>query len=538
MKSSWSGSAALSVVLVGLVAGCGSSGKSTAGAGGGPVGTGGAVATGGVVGTGGTPGIGGGLATGGAVAGGGARGTGGVVGPGGALGTGGVAGTGGVVGPGGTLGTGGRATGGAAGTAGVANGGARGTGGTAGTAGGTRGTGGVLGTGGTRGSGGATGSGGARGSGGATGTGGVGTGGASGIDGGADPGIPVGHCGAQRGRYFPATSWIYTDVSDAPVRANSAATTAWLETAGGWGNGNRLQMDISFVILDGNASTQRVAPTTTDPMEYSTDCDPNVSMPVPAGGRIEGQADYICPGRTSGSPDEDCHMLVADFSSHTLFEAYQATYSQGLFYTTCTIAWDMTRDVWGAPPAPGSTLPPVATRNWGIGRQCTGPDAAGFPIAPLLFTIGDIQSGKVEHAIRFALPNNRMQRAPSSGAAYPVFVWPATHAGGPSAISPDAPIYGSRWRLKPNFDPASRGLDPANPVVKAVVYGLEHYGMLIADGGDIALMAEDSTSCTQTWDDLWGDPGSRVLNGIKPSDFDVLDTGGTDAGYDCVRNAR
>jgi hypothetical protein len=29
-----------------------------------------------------------------------------------------------------------------------------------------------------------------------------------------------------------------------------------------------------------------------------------------------------------------------------------------------------------------------------------------------------------------------------------------------------------------------------------------------------------------------------VLNGIKPSDFDVLDAGGTDSGYDCVRNAR
>jgi hypothetical protein len=62
--------------------------------------------------------------------------------------------------------------------------------------------------------------------------------------------------------------------------------------------------------------------------------------------------------------------------------------------------------------------------------------------------------------------------------------------------------------------------------------------MLLSDGGDIALTAEDGTGCSQTWDDLWGSKASRVLNGILPSDFDVLDTGGTDSGYDCVRNTR
>jgi len=315
--------------------------------------------------------------------------------------------------------------------------------------------------------------------------------------------------------------------------------TAWLETNGGWGNSNRFQIDVSFVILDADASTPRVGVYANDPMDYSGDCDPNVMMPVPSGGHIEGYPDYTCPGRTTGNPTDDCHMLVADFSSNSLFEAYQATYSGGNFYSTCMINWNMTKDVWGAPPAAGAAaLPPVAQRNWGIGRECTGPDAGGFPIAPLLFTVGDILSGKVEHAIRFALPNPRMQRAAVSGDTEPVYVWPATHAGGPEAYDANAPIYGTRWRLKANFDPTSRGLDPNNAVVKAVVYGLQHYGMLLADGGEIALMAEDDGNCSATWDSLWGDPGSRALNGIRPSDFDILDTGGTDAGWDCVRNAR
>lgn len=362
--------------------------------------------------------------------------------------------------------------------------------------------------------------------------------GGSGGDSGGGSGrtVPVGHCGARTGLYFPESSWVYTDVSSAPVRANSAATTAWLEGAGGWGNSNRFQLDTSFVINDATRDARRYVSSDADPIMYSPDCDPNVAFPLVAGGRIEGQPGYVCPNRAAGRITEDCHLIVVDFDNNKLLEGYAATFEQDRLFTNCSIAWDMTRDVWGAPPAAGSMLPPVSSRNWGIGRDCTGPDAAGFPIAPLLITIGDVMRGRVEHPIRFALPNGRMQRAAAMGQPGPVYVWPATHAGGPTANDPNAPIYGSRWRLRAGFDPASRGLDPSNPVVRAVVYGLQHYGMLLADGGEIALMAEDSTGCSASWDSLWGPRGSRVLDGIRPSDFEIIDTGGTENGYDCARN--
>ncbi|MDC0672781.1 hypothetical protein [Nannocystis radixulma] len=346
----------------------------------------------------------------------------------------------------------------------------------------------------------------------------------------------VGHCGARTGRYFPENSWIYADVTDAPVRPDSAATTAWLAAHGGWGNDNHFQIDTSLVINEADASTPRATRTPDDPVPYGSDCDPGVQMPLPDGGRIEGLPDYVCPGRVEGEYEGDCHLIVADFAGGFLYEAFRATYVDGQYYTECDVAWDMTRDVWGPPPAPGSTLPPVEEYQWGIGRDCTGPDAAGFPIAPLLFTVGDVMSGRVEHAIRFILPNDRMQRAPSDDVDGPMYVWPATHAGGPQAIDPSAPIYGSRWRLRADFDPASRGLDPANPVVQAVVWGLQHHGMLLADGGNIALTAESSDGCGTSWDDLWGDNAARVLDGIQPEDFDVIDVGGPEMGYDCVRN--
>lgn len=348
--------------------------------------------------------------------------------------------------------------------------------------------------------------------------------------------LPVGHCGALTGRYFGPDTWIYADISAAPVRPDSAATTGWLAANGGWGNNNIFQIDNSFIINDATADTPRYTRTGNDPVDYSTDCDPGVMFPIPPDGRIEGYPDLVCPGRVDGDYEGDCHLLVTDFASGFLYESYRATFTNGEYYTECDVAWDLSLDAWGPPPAPGSQLPPVDQFQWGIGRDCTGPDAAGFPIAPLLFTVGDVQSGRVQHAIRFILPNERMQRAPDDNTEGPMYSWPATHAGGPQAIDPAAPVYGSRWRLRPDFDPAAAGLDPTNPVVIAVVYGLQHHGMLLADGGNIALTAESSDGCGTSWDDLWGEDGARVLDGIQPTDFEVIDVGAPEMGYDCVRN--
>lgn len=338
--------------------------------------------------------------------------------------------------------------------------------------------------------------------------------------------LPIGHCGATEGRYFPANAWMYTDISSAPVHPRSTATTTWLEGQGGWGLG-RMQIDTSFVVLDAEASSPRVAPVVPDPGERYDSCDNDVAVPIPTGGRVEGYPDYVCPGRSDGDYEGDCHLLVVDHASSHLFESFSTSYVGGALYSTCVIDWDMTRDLWGAPPASSGPLP----TTWGIGRSCTSADAAGFPIAPLLFNVTEVSRGRIEHAIRFILPNARMQRSGEG----PLFVWPATHAGGPSNTDADAPIYGSRWRLRADFDPAAAGLDPQNLVVRAVVYGLQHYGMVLADGGNVALTAESDEGCGTTWESLWGEDGARVLAGIEPHHFEVLDTGPASVRDDCVR---
>src|SRR5205814_6181259 len=93
--------------------------------------------------------------------------------------------------------------------------------------------------------------------------------------------------------------------------------------------------------------------------------------------------------------------------------------------------------------------------------------------------VRETKAGAIKHALRFILPNNKIRKGPS-------FVPPASH--GTSATSSSAgPAYGMRLRLKSTFD--ASGITSAGG--KAVVQALKTYGMLLADGGNIALVGED-----------------------------------------------
>jgi hypothetical protein len=323
---------------------------------------------------------------------------------------------------------------------------------------------------------------------------------ACGSSGGSAP-PPTGGGASGTDPIFAAPNFWTRAVDAAPPHPQSAAMIARLVSQGGFGLG-RFQVDFSMVVLEAPAGAPQ-APFVESPGYYLPDCDRLSSVPLPPGGAIEGQPGYACDTAAN-----DCHLLVVDRAAGKLVEVYQATQgSGGTLHGLCAVSWGL------------STSYPAGMR----GDQCTSADAAGFPIAPLLFSADEIAAGSIDHAIRFILPNARMR----AGA----FVHPASHAGAPSGPA-DAVPYGARLRLRADYPVASL---PA--AAQVVARALQRYGMVLADGGNVALTARDDRFTVRKWSDAGFD--SHSLQAITAADFEVLDFGAPLAlTYDCVRNGR
>ncbi len=312
---------------------------------------------------------------------------------------------------------------------------------------------------------------------------------------GGDDGNPGQDFGSTGGPFFTQPMFFNRDVSGATKASNSGAIISALRAAGGWGNGDKMQIDFSIDVLGADGSTATRSFTATDEF-YDPDCD-QVAMPVPSGGNVEGENGYECTG------DGDCHLIVFNRDEGKLFEMWRANISDGTFYGGCLAVWN-TLQVYD------ETL---------RGDQCTSADAAGFPIAPLLFNADEVAAGKIDHAIRFVLPNDRVRKG---------YVRPATH-GTDTTGGTNAPPYGVHLRLRADYPIDSLPSEGAKVVARA----MQKYGMYHADGGNIALTAQSDRHTTAKWDGLL-EP--QDLAALKVEDFEVIDHGAMiTLTYDCMR---
>ena len=298
------------------------------------------------------------------------------------------------------------------------------------------------------------------------------------------------------GPYFQKPMFWNRDVSGVAKSSNSAAQIASLKSAGGFGN-TRLEIDFTIEVLTADANAPKRTFTKNSSF-YSPDCD-NVAVPVPPNGNLEGETGYAC---TTGG---DCHLIVHDPAAGTLYEMWKASITgTNTFSGGCLAAWDTTKAY------------DAALR----GDQCTRADAAGYPIAPLLFTADEVAAGTIDHAIRFILPNDRIRRG---------YVRPATH-GTDTTGGSNAPPYGVQLRLRADYPVDSLPSAGAKVVARA----MQKYGMYHADGGIIALTAQSDRRTTAKWNGLLA---ARDLQAIKIEDFEVIDNGGMiTLTYDCSRD--
>jgi serine/threonine-protein kinase len=232
---------------------------------------------------------------------------------------------------------------------------------------------------------------------------------------------------------------------------------------------------------------------------YTPDCD-KVPFPVPAVGALEGETGYAC------TQNGDCHLLVVHGPSNKLYEMWRANLSGGTFLGGCTAVWDL-----------GKSYPPS-----GRGDGCTSADAGGFPIAGMLVTADEVAAGNIPHAIRFILPNSRIRGGH-------VFVHPATHTTSATSGGANAPPYGVHFRLRADYPLA--GLSSGAQVVARA---MQKYGMLLSDGGNMALTFASDQFTTHKWAEVG--VTAQSLTALQVSDFQVVDLGSTVSTGGCTRN--
>jgi len=325
---------------------------------------------------------------------------------------------------------------------------------------------------------------------------------------------------------FPASAVWSRDISNTTTYPASSNSSTMITATGGWGNSNKFQIDQSMHVVHvkvGDPTPPMVTVVagpygyTYDPLDStSQDCEPlaGLTFPLPPGGAIEGTADY-----TSCTNDsEDCHLFVVLDSTKKLYESYETKLVSGQLQSGCVVIWDLNK-----------VYPPQ-----GRGEQCTSADAAGFPMAPLLFNADEVYAaiqsgGDFGHAIRFILPNAKMASVPNpaftcgTGGRQGLYVHPASHGGCPTGPSTAIP-YGSRLRLHSNYN-----ISGYSAAGQAVLRTMKKYGIVLSDGGNVALTAEDDMFTTHKWAEFGFDESNvymeQMVVGVHMTDFDVVETG-------------
>ena len=224
-------------------------------------------------------------------------------------------------------------------------------------------------------------------------------------------------------------------------------------------------MGVPYVVVNGSQSLVNI-----DFTAYGDESDPG-PMPVPANAQIEG---YPNPG------NGDRHVLVIDNGNCFLYELYSAyPNSDGSWNAGSAAVWDLQSD---------------DERPW----TWTSADAAGLSIFAGLVRYDEVASGKIQHAIRFTLPQSQAAMVP-----------PASHWAATSSNPLAAPM-GMRMRLKASYD-----ISQFSTNVQVILTALKKYGMIMADNGSAMYLSGAP-------DDRWDNNDLHNLSQVPASAFEVV----------------
>jgi len=302
---------------------------------------------------------------------------------------------------------------------------------------------------------------------------------------------------------LPSDNWWNTDISHAPIDANSASYINFINNGGT----RRLHPDFGgeaspgsvsiygmpYAVVDGNTTAKQSV--TFDYWDESDGVDSagNGVPFYPISAQAVTQPHWI-EGGAAGNVDQrsqsDRHLLIVDCINRTLYELYNVWYDTGAAK-------------WRAGSGAFFDLKTNARRPDGW----TSADAAGLAIFPGLVRYDDAWNPAVTdigHAFRVTV------RATNG------YVYPASHrAGGTAGALP----MGARLRLKASVNGADPALRTSDPHVQKIFRAMQKYGLIVADNGSDMYI-------TGTFDTRWD---NGILNPafalLSASDFEVVQLG-------------
>jgi hypothetical protein len=270
---------------------------------------------------------------------------------------------------------------------------------------------------------------------------------------------------------FPGGNAWNQDISSAAVDPNSDAIinfigpTVGLHPDFGAGLYDGSSMGIPYSVVGASQGMVNI-----DFTAYGDESDPG-PMPIPANAQIEGY-----PNLGNG----DRHVLVIDNNNCFLYELYSASpNSDGSWNAGSAAVWDLLNG---------------EQRPW----TWTSADAAGLPIFPGLVRYDEVAAGKIQHAIRFTLPQSQAAMVP-----------PASHWAATSSNS-IAPPMGMKLRLKASYD-----ISQFSTNVQVILTALKTYGMIMADNGSPMYLSGAP-------DNRWNNDDLHNLSQVPASAFEVV----------------
>src|SRR5258706_12326962 len=184
---------------------------------------------------------------------------------------------------------------------------------------------------------------------------------------------------------FPANNWWNTDVSNAPLDANSAnfiqfiGLTKGLHPDFGGDAGGGDVYGFPFILVDGTQAKKTVTFTDFGDQSDGVDHDTNQSFPfypipdeaITMNGWVEGGQ----PGNIDQRADADRHVLIVDKTNNTLYELYNVWYTGSNWEAASGAFFDMNTnhrrpDTWTSADAGGLAILPGLVRF----DEVAGPD--------------------------------------------------------------------------------------------------------------------------------------------------------------------